>query len=169
MKLAWIERMMVRELETLKKEVEATPDDETLWTSPPGVSNSIGNLSLHLCGNLQHFIGAVLGKTGYVRQRDAEFSTRNMPRAELVAGIGRTQGVVTSVLTAGGIDLEAEYPELVGGKFRVVTGEWLVHLEAHLAFHVGQAGYLRRILTGTNLPVPSVGIPALSTSRKVSE
>jgi hypothetical protein len=68
--------MMLRELVTLRKQIEAYPSDESLWKVVPGISNSGGTLALHLAGNLQHFIGAVLGSTGYIRDRDAEFSVR---------------------------------------------------------------------------------------------
>ena len=168
MNAVWIERMMVRELTTLENEIAAAADDATLWTTPPGISNSIGNLTLHLVGNLQHFVGAVLGKTGYVRQRELEFSRRDVPRAELLAEIAESKRIVTATL--GGeraIEFQSDYPELVGGVFRIVTGDFLIHLAVHLGFHVGQIGYLRRILTGGG-GVPTVGPGALATARKIA-
>lgn len=168
MKTVWIERMLVRELGTLEKEIEAVADEALLWATPPGITNSIGTLTLHLCGNLQHFIGAILGKTGYHRQRDLEFSTRDVPKAVLLAQIAATKEVVSAVLTAEApLDHEAEYGDVVGGKYRVVTGEWLINLVAHLAFHVGQAGYLRRVLTGDTASVGGIAIPALASASKV--
>lgn len=159
---------MTRELATLRGDIEALPDEASLWATPPGISNSIGTLALHLAGNLQHFVGTVLGNTGYRRQRDLEFSRRGVPRAELLAEVDRAAAVVAKVLTTGPIDLGADYPEAVGGGYRVVTGDWLIHLATHLAYHVGQAGYLRRLLTGPGAtPVPAIGIGALVTARKI--
>ncbi|MFN0177314.1 MAG: DinB family protein [Gemmatimonadales bacterium] len=169
MELVWIERMMIRELETLRNDIAALPDDPMLWQTLPGVTNSIGTLALHLAGNLQHFVGTVLGRTGYVRHRDVEFSARGLPRADVLAGIERAKQAVSAVLLGQPIDLLAEYPETVGGKYRVTTGDWLIHLEAHLAYHVGQAGYLRRILMASPVAVPAVGLPSLATARKVAE
>lgn len=168
MKTVWIERMLVRELATLEKEVEAVTDEAVLWATPPGVANSIGTLTLHLCGNLQHFVGAVLGKTGYVRQRDLEFSARGLSKAALLAQLAQTKRLVSSVLRADApIDHDAEYGDTVGGKYRVVTGDWLINLVAHLAFHVGQVGYLRRILTGDGTSVGGIAIAAMATATKV--
>ena len=168
MKTMWIERMLVRELATLEKEIEAVADEALLWATPPGISNSIGTLTLHLCGNLQHFIGAIIGKTGYRRQRELEFSTRGLPRAALLAEVAETKRVVSAVLVADrALDYEAEFGDVVGGKFRVVTGEWLINLVAHLAFHVGQAGYLRRLLTGDATSTGGIAIPAMASATRI--
>ena len=70
--------MILRELRALDREIAAYPDDDSIWLTPPGISNSTGTLVLHLTGNLRHFIGTVFGKTGYVRNREAEFATKNL-------------------------------------------------------------------------------------------
>lgn len=70
--------VLVRELEAFCREVEAFPDDERLWQTLPGITNACGNLARHVAGNLQHFVGARLGGTGYVRHREAEFSQRSV-------------------------------------------------------------------------------------------
>src|SRR5438552_3925373 len=75
--------ILVRDLETFIREVELYPDDELIWKTVPGISNSTGNLALHVRGNLQHFIGAILGGTGYVRNREDELGRRAGSRAEL--------------------------------------------------------------------------------------
>src|SRR4051812_5197341 len=79
--------LMLRELRALRREVEAYPNEADLWATPQGLPNSAANLTLHLAGNLQHFIGARLGGTGYVRNRDLEFSRREGTRAELLAQV----------------------------------------------------------------------------------
>jgi len=148
---------LVRELEGFKRELALFPDDESVWSTLPGVTNSAGNLALHLAGNLQHFIGAVLGGSGYVRNRELEFGQRSGPRENVYAELDAAIAVVRRVLPdLSDATLEGDFPEAVmGTKFR--TGMFLVHLCAHAGFHLGQAGYLRRILTGdtrSSNPIP---------------
>ncbi|TAK17535.1 MAG: DinB family protein [Acidobacteria bacterium] len=139
-------RLFVRELETFQREVEMFPDDQSLWKTLPGVANSAGNLGAHLAGNVQHFIGAILGKSGYVRHRDHEFSRRAGTRAEIVADLQAAIDAAKTYLPAlTPADLEREYPESVGG-VKMATGLFLMHLASHAAFHLGQADYLRRTL-----------------------
>ncbi len=141
-----LEILFVRELETFQREVELFPDDISLWKTLPGVSNSVGNLGAHLAGNVQHFVGAVLGKSGYVRNRDHEFARREGTRAEIVAGLQAAIDAVKKYLPAmTEADLEREYPEAVGG-VTMRTGLFLMHLVSHAGFHLGQADYLRRTM-----------------------
>lgn len=140
--------MMLREMVTLRKEVEAYPSDESLWKVVPGITNSGGTLALHLAGNLQHFIGAVLGGSGYIRNREAEFSVRGLSRAEVLNLIDQATGSLTHTFRSLTDEvLGRQYPERVG-KVRLSTGDFLVHLEGHLAYHLGQIDYHRRITTG---------------------
>jgi len=143
-----ITTLLVRELEGFKRELELFPDDETLWRTVPGVNNSAGNLAMHVAGGLQYLVGSVLGQTGYVRNRELEFARRSGTRAELAAEIDRTIAVVRDVLArVPESALLAPYPEpILGLTFGTRLG--LLHLCAHAAFHLGQAGYLRRVLTG---------------------
>jgi hypothetical protein len=139
---------LVRELEGFKRELALFADDESVWSTVPGVTNSAGNLALHVAGNVQHFIGTVLGSTGYVRNRDLEFGQRSGPRENVYAELDAAISVVRRVLPSlQNEQLEREFPEqLMGIRFR--TSTFLVHLCAHAGFHLGQAGYLRRVLTG---------------------
>jgi uncharacterized damage-inducible protein DinB len=139
--------LLIRELDGFAREVELCPNDDVLWKTVPGVANSVGNLALHVCGNLQHFIGAILGHTGYVRDRQAEFGTNSGTRADVVEEIRRTIVVVDRVLSSLPDDaLDRDYPQPVHG-LTLPAHRFLMHLSAHLAHHLGQAGYLRRILT----------------------
>ena len=140
-------RSLVRELEGFKREIAQFPDDDSVWKAAPGVTNSAANLGLHVAGNLQHFIGAVLGGTGYVRSRETEFGRRSGPRSDIYRELDAAIAAVQSVLPSLPDEtLAAEFPEtLMGLRFR--TNTFLVHLCAHAGFHLGQAGYLRRILT----------------------
>ena len=140
--------ILCRDLDAFTREVELFPDDDLPWAILPGLSNSAATLALHVAGNLQHFVGAVLGESGYVRKRELEFSRRQGTRAELVTGLAQARAIVESVVgRLSDDDLARPYPELVGGR-RLITGDFLLHLSSHLAFHLGQADYLRRALTG---------------------
>ena len=140
--------LFLRDLDSIRREVELYPDDDVLWKTIPGISNSSGNLALHAAGNLLHFIGGILGETGYVRNRDAEFSRRSGTRKEVMDEVSRAREVVGDVLGRLTVeDLARPYPEVVNGR-RFITGDFLLHLSTHLAFHLGQAGYLRRAVTG---------------------
>jgi hypothetical protein len=139
--------LLLRDLESFRREVELYPDDAALWKTLPGIANSGGNLALHAAGNLLHFIGAILGKTGYVRQRDVEFGRRSGSRAEVADELVKAHQVIGTVLARmTDADLAMPYPELINQR-RFITGDFLLHLSTHLAFHLGQVGYLRRVLT----------------------
>jgi hypothetical protein len=143
-----IRKLIVRELGAFAREVEMFPDDESLFRTVPGVTNSAGNLALHVCGNLKHFVGAVLGGTGYVRHREREFAARSGRRAEIAAELAETAQVVAKTL--GQLTPQAlakPYPQPVAD-LQLPCGLFLTHLAVHLGFHLGQAGYLRRVVTG---------------------
>ncbi|HEX2717348.1 MAG TPA: DUF1572 family protein, partial [Gemmatimonadaceae bacterium] len=113
-------------------------------------------LALHIAGNLQHFIGAVLGGTGYVRDRDAEFARRDVSRDEILREIDAAIAAIERGLQSIGDDaLPGVYPEKVAGR-EVVTADYLVHLSSHLSYHLGQLDYHRRIVTGDGRTVNAV-------------
>ena len=139
-------KLFRRDLNKLKLEINAYQKEENLWISNDMISNSTGSLVLHLVGNLNHFIGTVLGDSGYVRQRELEFSLKDVPRAELIAQIDETTNVVVSVLEGlTEADLQKEYKRRVF-EDDMTTEYFLVHLSAHLAYHLGQINYHRRLL-----------------------
>jgi hypothetical protein len=70
---------------TPRNEIEACPDDESLWRGIPGITNPGGNLALHIAGNMRHYFGKVLGRRAYVRNRPAEFAERGLSRREVNA------------------------------------------------------------------------------------
>ena len=157
-----IQRMLVREIEATIKEIELFPDDESIWKTLPGTGNSVGNLALHIGGNLKHYIGNVLGGDGYVRDREAEFSTRWRSRADLVRELEETKAVVLAVLPGLSEATVADtYPETVGG-VSLPCGRFLIHLCVHAAFHLGQAGYLRRCLTADDTSSGAISMKALA-------
>lgn len=133
-------------LNQLVLELESFPSEESIWQVPAGIANSPGNLALHITGNLNHFIGAVLGKTGYIRERELEFSRKDVPRAVLIAGLRDAQTLVVGILAdLDGNKKLADYPDSFKGRTLSID-DALSHLLAHLAYHTGQVNYLRRIL-----------------------
>ena len=135
-----------RDLNKLKDEIKSFEKEEEIWITPGSIKNSPGNLCLHICGNLNHFIGSVLGKSGYVREREKEFSFKNIPRKELITLINKTISVVTETIES--LDQERfdkRYPIDVFGT-EMSTEFFLIHLTAHLNYHLGQINYLRRLL-----------------------
>ena len=159
-----LRRVLVRELETFRREIELFPDDQSLWRTAPGIVNPAGTLALHLAGNLQHFIGGVLGGTGYRRDREAEFSRRALARSEVIAQLDAAIAVVQDVMgrLPAGRDQDP-FPEPVAG-VRLSTSACLCHLATHAAYHLGQASYLRRVLTGDSRTSGAVSPLALAPS-----
>jgi uncharacterized damage-inducible protein DinB len=135
-----------RDLNKLKVEIEAYQNEKNLWLIDKAIANSTGNLCLHLIGNLNAFIGAVLGGTNYVRQRELEFSTKDVPREELLKMLDDTIAIVeTSLSKLSAETLDNEYPMQVFGK-PMTTEYFLIHLTTHLTYHLGQINYHRRLM-----------------------
>ncbi len=143
--------ILVRELDRLIRQLEAYPDEADLWTTPGSTRNSPGTLALHLAGNLEHFVGSVLGGTDYVRDRDAEFGDRDVPRDEIVRRIRACQATLRDVL--GGVDdatLLAGYPARLPASLgeHASSAAFLAHLTWHFGWHLGQIDYHRRMQVG---------------------
>jgi uncharacterized damage-inducible protein DinB len=135
-----------RDLEKLKQEILAYKDEANIWKIDKNIANSAGNLCLHLIGNLNAYIGAVLGNTGYVRHRELEFSLKDVLRLELVQKIDDTIKVVENVLDKISQEqLAQEYPMQVLAS-KTSTQYFLMHLITHLNYHLGQINYHRRLL-----------------------
>jgi uncharacterized damage-inducible protein DinB len=164
-----IEHFLRRELGALRRELEAYPDERLLWTLPPGLPNSAGTLALHLAGNLRHYIGAVLGGSGYVRNREDEFSARDLPRATLLEHLAEAETAIRTVLPQlTEAQLALEYPEPIRDH-HLETGDFLVHLAVHLGYHLGQVSYHRRLVTGDVQGVGALNPAELRTARSVLE
>lgn len=140
--------LYARDLIRLRQEVEAFPDTETLWRTAPGVTNVAGTLALHLEGNLREFVGRQLGQIAYTRNRPLEFSARGVERDEILARLEGVGEMVPRVIAGLSADvLQANYPEEVYGA-PLSTQQFLIHLNGHLNYHLGQIDYLRRVNTG---------------------
>jgi uncharacterized damage-inducible protein DinB len=157
----WITNVITRELKALRREIETYPSESDLWEVRPGITNPGGNLALHLAGNIQYFLGNVLGKNGYVRNREAEFGDKDVPRADLLREIDLAIAAVQTGMTKiSDADLARPYPESVGG-VSSTTGAFLAHFATHLAYHLGQVDYHRRILTGEAKTVKAMALTEL--------
>jgi len=141
-------RLILRDVDGLKRQLQAYPDESGIWATPDGIGNSPGNIALHVAGNLQHYIGNVLGGSDYQRDRDTEFVRRNVPLADLVTELDASAEAVDHTLSGLPESRLAElYPESFG-ETQLVTSRFLAHLCGHLAYHLGQVDYHRRITTG---------------------
>jgi hypothetical protein len=135
-----------RDLDKLKFEIESYEFEKQIWVIEKNISNSAGNLCLHLIGNLNTYIGAEIGKTGYVRNRPLEFSLKDIPKSELIQKIEDTISIVNKALDIlTETDLEEIYQQTVFEK-EMTTGFFLIHLSTHLSYHLGQINYHRRLL-----------------------
>jgi hypothetical protein len=141
-----------RDLERFVAELEAYADESLLWQIAGDIKNPAGNLALHIVGNLNTFVGDVLGNTGYVRDRPAEFSRRDVPRAELVEQLRQTANMIERVLSSPElVSLEDPYPQEVLG-YPMTNQYFLIHLYGHLNWHLGQVNYHRRLMLALGGP-----------------
>ena len=140
--------LYVRDLNKLKEEISLYKNESDLWTLKGEIKNSAGNLALHLIGNLKHFIGTQLGNTGYVRNRDKEFTDKTVTREKMTSEVSETIVVLETVFSnIKDEDLGKEYPVPFLGEKRTVD-YLLLALAAHLSYHLGQINYHRRLIGG---------------------
>lgn len=136
-----------RDLEKLHSEISQYKDEKKIWYIEKSIANSTGNLCLHLVGNLNAFIGAEIGKTGYLRNRPLEFSLKDVPRQELLQKVSDTIIAVDQSLDKlTDQQLNDDYPLVVFDNKKMTIGYFLIHLSGHLSYHLGQVNYHRRLL-----------------------
>lgn len=141
-------KLYERDLQRLIQELQAFPHTASIWKTAPGVSNAAGTLALHLEGNLREFIGRQMGAIAFVRDRPLEFSARGVEQAELIARIEAVKATIPAVIAAlTDADLAAPNSEAYMGQ-SISRHQFLVHLNGHLNYHLGQIDYLRRFVTG---------------------
>lgn len=161
MNASTVELLITRELRAVRRELEAYPDDASVWRAVAGIPNTAGTLALHVAGNIRHFIGATVGGDGFVRDREAEFARRDVPRAELLSGIDAAIAAVRRAMRSADDEVfRRPYPELIA-KRKVSGADFMVHLVAHLAYHLGQIDYHRRLVTGDGRGVDAVSVREL--------
>lgn len=141
-----------RDLNRVIDELELYQSEADIWKTEGDISNSAGNLALHLIGNLKTYIGKEIGKLDYTRNRDLEFADKNVPREKIVADLSDTIATIKDSLKfVSDEDLKNEYPLLVLLE-RTSTEYFLVHLATHLNYHLGQINYHRRLIEKVNAP-----------------
>ncbi len=140
-----LSQLFSRDLTKVKEELTSYSSEEALWVTAEGINNSAGNLSLHISGNLQHFFGAILGDTGYKRDRDFEFSGK-VSRQDLLDDLEAAEKSVTETLAGmNDADLDKDYPLQFYGE-TIKIGWFFLHLYSHMTYHLGQINYHRRLL-----------------------
>ena len=140
--------LYARDIARLIQELQAFPDTASVWATAPGVTNAAGTLALHLEGNLREYIGRQLGRIDFTRDRPLEFSARDVAREDLIARLEAVHQMVPRVIASlSDDDLSRPYPEKYNGQSLTVR-MFLMHLEAHFNYHLGQVDYLRRVATG---------------------
>jgi len=143
-----LKTLFARDLNKLKTEIELYGDEKNLWLIDKNISNSAGNLCLHLIGNLNTYIGVALAQSNYIRERDLEFSSKNVPREQLLQMIDKVTAVVEAGLsTLRPDEMPSDFPMVIWDKPTEMEFT-LVHLYGHLNYHLGQINYHRRLLDG---------------------
>ena len=141
-----LKTLFERDLNRLQNEIKLYKNEKNLWIVDKHITNSAGNICLHIIGNLNGYIGAEIGNTNYVRNRPIEFTLKDISKAELIDNIEKTKMVIAAVLDKLTTEhLEKEYPILVF-EYKTSTGYLLIHLTTHLTYHLGQINYHRRLL-----------------------
>jgi hypothetical protein len=142
-----VSEFYVKNLLLLKDELDGFINEQEIWKTLPGVNNSAGNLTLHLLGNLNHFIGNVIGKSNFQRDRDKEFSNKNISREKLISEINETiKTIETALNNINNDDLEKDYPLDIFGNNSILF--YLIHFNGHFNYHLGQINYIKRIIQG---------------------
>ncbi len=135
-----------KDLNRVKEEINAYSNETDIWILRDGISNTAGNLCLHLVGNVKHFVGKIIGNIPYERQREQEFTDKDIPKTKLLENLDETIASVTAALAAFKADeLNSIYPVKVFGA-ELTTEHFLLHLYGHLNYHLGQINYHRRLL-----------------------
>ncbi|MBM3784206.1 MAG: DinB superfamily protein [Acidobacteria bacterium] len=137
-----LSELFARDLTRLIQEIEAFGDSPALWQVASGITNSAGNLALHLDGNLREFVGRQIGGVAFARQRDREFSDSGV---DLLPRLRELRQLIPPIVA--GADPALMHPHALNGR-GFTNGQFLMHLYGHFSYHLGQIDYARRMLTG---------------------
>ncbi len=144
--------LFARDLTAVKNEIAAYERESAIWLVGRDVTNSAGNLCLHLIGNINHFFGALIARNGFVRDRGSEFSSKFVPRDAMLQAIDGAIEVMRGALDGlSDDDLNAPFPEPHRGR-AVTMRQMLLHLLTHLNYHLGQINYHRRLSEDLVIP-----------------
>jgi uncharacterized damage-inducible protein DinB len=142
-----LEALRVRVTKVLPAQIKSCLDqldDAQLWWRPNEKSNSVGNLTLHVCGAVQHFLNRGVGGQEYKRDRPAEFSTTSLAKAELLAildeSISKAEQTFAS-LEASRLSDPSTEPTYYSTLFEDLFG-----VAIHVAVHTGQIVYITKMI-----------------------
>ena len=142
-----LEHLFEKDLNKLIEEISLYKNENDLWKIKEGISNSAGNLTLHLIGNLNYFIGTALHHTNYLRDREKEFLLKDVPRDALIADIKHVMEIIRKTLhKMPKEDLKKDFPFEIDGD-NLSVENMMVHLLTHLNYHLGQVNYHRRMIS----------------------
>ncbi|MFY0685635.1 MAG: DinB family protein [Cyclobacteriaceae bacterium] len=142
-----LKELFVRDLNKVKSEIESITNESDLWRTKPGITNPAGNLALHIAGNLQHFIGHILGNSNYQRNREREFNNHEVAKSQILSELDDAIAAINDTIpTVDTNQWAKDFPVDVFGK-PMSTEAFVLHLLTHLNYHLGQINYIRRILT----------------------
>ncbi|ADV51081.1 DUF1572 family protein [Cellulophaga sp. E16_2] len=145
MSLETLKIIFKRDLLKLKVEIESYKEEASLWKVDKSITNSAGNLCLHIVGNLNALICVPFGKTNYIRNREAEFSFKNSSRPVLIKQVDDTIiAIEKSLETIKEADLKNDSPKIPSKEEITTIDYYLTHLATHLSYHLGQVNYHRR-------------------------
>lgn len=135
-----------KELDKLKDEINAYENDELVWKLTDQVQVTGGNICLYLAGNLQHYIGNMIGDSGYIRNKEAELKAKNVSRERLMEEIENTRQIVVDTLEqVSKAELLKVFPTK-DFEESVTTEFYLVHLLNNFCFHLGQINFHRKLV-----------------------
>lgn len=164
MLLEELKAFLLRDIASVERELDLYPDEESIWKNLPGLPNSGGNLILHLAGGTQYFFGSALASTGYLRNREAEFSKKDIPRSDLTKELhDARQAVLAGFATMTEEKLEQPFPARITDT-DLSARLTILQLVTHLAYHLGQLDYHRRMVTGNSASADTVAAPSRSAS-----
>jgi uncharacterized damage-inducible protein DinB len=127
-----------------------TLNQEQVWARGSDRENAVGNLVLHLSGNVRQWIVSGVGGRPDIRERDAEFSAKGGPSvADLAQRLRATVDEAVAVLQA--VPEERMMERIVVQKYDLTVLEAIYHVVEHFSMHTGQIIFATKMLTGSDL------------------
>ncbi len=135
-----------RDIHKLIEEINSFKNEENLWVTCGTIKNSSGNIALHIIGGLNYLIGAILSHTGYIRNRDQEFTIKGVEKQLIIKQLHELADTVNKALIQLTQEqIESPFP-IFFDKENASNHYVLMQLLLHLNYHLGQINYLRRSL-----------------------
>lgn len=146
MKTKELSNLFEKGFEGLKHEIALYRKEEDLWITCCNVNNSAGNLAIHICGSINHFVNHGIGNTPYKRDRNVEFSQKDLSQKQILQTIEKTKAnTLKTIKNINPKKLEENFP-LESPFGEISSSAAIVILLGHLQYHLGQISYHRRLL-----------------------